>query len=175
MEYSYSLTRKDLKAVTSLISKLVWKKPNNFKSKIFLQIINVALWVPVGIFIGYSFNKSDDLGRWAIYSILIVIAIKWIYRLIEHNAAFKLPNNTGPILGPMKLSLDESGVTVKSTYDQTKTSWNGIQNIENTGKYIFIFVDNHIAHFIPADAIGNNEAIENFITQANSMREKYAT
>ena len=175
MELNYTVSRRDIASIVRGVTKAVWRRPENSKRKLMLQALNILLWVPVGFFIAYSFSKSESLGRWALYGIGLGAGVVWIYRLIERRALNQLPNEPGPSLGPLKLVADENGVTVEGTDSKSVTQWAGVKNIEEVGGYVLVFIDNHVAHYIPKAAIGGEADVEKFIDEIASLRERYAT
>lgn len=175
MEIDYTVSKREISSIMRSITKAVWRRHNNARRKYTLQAMNILLWVPVGFFIAYSFGRSEDLGQWALYGVGLGASVVWIYRLVVRKVINQLPSDPGPSLGPLKLIADESGLTVAGTGSKSTTEWSGIRTIEDVGDYVFIFIDNNVAHYVPKKAIGDEAAVKAFIGKIVSLKEQYAT
>ncbi|WP_126453188.1 YcxB family protein [Sulfuriflexus mobilis] len=176
MKLEYSVSRNEMGAITRSITHAIWKRPENNKRKYFLQAISILLWIPVGIFIAYSFRaKGDEFASWAIYAVAMTVAVVWGYRLLERYILNTLPAEPGSSLGPMNLKADASGVTVETSNTASFTKWSGIKAIEASGEYVLLFIDNHAAHYLPQRAIGSETEVSSFITALQSLKNDYAT
>ena len=60
MEINYSISSKEIRKISRCITKAVWSDRENTKIKYTLQVLNILLWIPAGIFIAWSFSKSDE-------------------------------------------------------------------------------------------------------------------
>lgn len=175
MELNYIVSRREINSIIRSVTKAVWRRRENAKRKYTLQAINILLWIPIGYFVAYSFSKSEYLGRWALYGVGLGAGIVWIYRLIERKALNQLPSEPGPSLGPLTLIANEEGVTVKGTGSKSVTEWAGVRKVEDVENYVLIFIDNHVAHYVPKTAIGGDTEVKVFIEEIGSLRERYAT
>ena len=175
MEIDYTVSRREIIPIIRTVTKAVWRRRENAKRKYALQAINILLWVPIGVFIAYSFDRSEQLGRWALYGVGLGAAVIWIYRLIERKIMNQLPSDPGPSLGPLKLTADETGITVKGTGSKSATEWSGVRNIEDVGDYVLIFTDNHVAHYVPKKAIGDEADVKSFVENITSLKAQNTT
>jgi hypothetical protein len=175
MQLEYSISRNDLKTITSSINRIVWSRRENIKKKYFLMFINMLLWIPVGVFLTFTFLSSDKLGYWPIYGVIIGASVILIYKAIEKSTLNKFRAEPGLFFGEFKLITSSEGITVEGENISTTTKWPGIKNLVRHGKYIFIFINNHVAHYIPVDSIGGDEDIQNFINYIQLQKENFCS
>ena len=171
MHLEYSVSRKETNSITRSISSAVWRRRDNRKLKYLLQGVNVLLWIPVGLFVSYSYGqRGTEIGHWVLCGMGITIVAVWLYRLLERNALCKFPAEPGSVFGPQKLTADATGVTVETSDTLSHTKWSGINCIERSGGYVLIFIDNHSAHYIPNRAIGGEAEVDKFIAELNALK-----
>ena len=132
----------------------------------------MSLWIPVGLFSAYSFDKSNYLGGFALFGVGLGISILWIYRIVEGIIVNKLPADPGPHLGSFKFVADANGITVEGINILTNVEWAGIDTIEQIGNYVIILIDNHVAFGVPKTAIGDEIEVKEFIDELISLKEQ---
>ena len=74
-------------------------------------------------------------------------------------------------LGRHWVVLSDYGVTESSAVNETRTSWAGVDRVEQSADYIFIYITPASAHVIPKRAFTGPEAAEAFYQLARTRRE----
>ena len=148
---------------------------HNRKYKYILQVFYISLWVLVGLFITYLFDKYNDFGNLTLIGIGIGITVLWAYRIVEGIIVNKLPADPGPHLGSFQFVADANGITIEGTNILTNIKWTGIDSIEQIGNYVLILVGNHLAFSVPKAAIGDGAEIQEFVEELISLKEQNTT
>lgn len=175
MEINYIISKKEIGQIGRCITKLVWNQPENLKTKYFLQAFNLALWIPIGIFAAWSFSESEEFGRFVLYGMALVIGVMYLYRFVEKKLINLMPNEPGPSLGPLKLTVNEQGIAVAGTGSKTITEWSGVKQIARINDYIFIFIDRQMAHYVPVSAFETEKKVTEFLNELESLRRNHVT
>jgi hypothetical protein len=85
----------------------------------------------------------------ALLAILIGTLLQsWVWRL----RILKLSPDKPRLFGKYSLAIDGEGLHVKSNLNEGFNAWRDVWDITEAGDYIFIFVDQHLAHIVPKRA-----------------------
>ena len=74
-------------------------------------------------------------------------------------------------LGRHKVLLDEDGVVESTAVGESRSSWAGIDRLEQDREYIFIYTQPHAAHIIPKRAFNNSHEAQAFYELAKLNME----
>lgn len=81
----------------------------------------------------------------------------------------RLPAKGGTMLGDHNLRIDSEGVFGKSCAGEGSIRWNGILDIVETKKYIFMFMDTAMGFIIPKSAFPSPADANQFLNAATSF------
>jgi len=74
-------------------------------------------------------------------------------------------------LGRHRVVLSDYGVTETTSVNETRTAWAGVDRVEQSPDYIFLYITPASAHIIPKRAFPSPEAADAFYRIARSRRE----
>jgi len=77
-------------------------------------------------------------------------------------------------LGRHKLGLGEAGLVESTAVGESRTSWEGVDRVEQNREYIFIYTAPAAAHVIPKRAFSSPGEAETFYQLAGASREAAA-
>lgn len=174
MELEYVIRRNDLKRARYTISNEMWRRRENKDSKVRFQLLGFALWIPVGVFVAYSLHNLGPFGRWSIFGMVLGMVVSWFYWRLVIYVEHRLPAEPGPVLGSTKMQASEKGVSFTCGAYTSFVAWEGVRHMVASGDFFLLFVDNHLAHFIPLSAIGDGEAVEKFNAQLSELKQSAA-
>ena len=129
--------------LATLILAVVWPEWSTIERLIF-TILLLLLWI-----FGYP-----QYYRWA----------------VRRNAskAYSATKSKG-VLGKHTLVIEPSGVTEKSTVAESKSTWSGIERIEDDSQYVYIFTGPLQAQVIPKRAFRSDEESQTFLETAKAF------
>jgi len=90
--------------------------------------------------------------------------VRWELKSFVKNAYSETKDRQ--TLGLLKLKIDENGVTEKSEFGESKTSWPVINKITETDKLILFYYGSNSAYIIPKRAFDSETMVNEFIQQA---------
>lgn len=169
MNISYELTKDDY--IEFNLFHL--KHSKTIRKTLFVQRYIVSVLFLIMPFITYRFSEIP-LTYWV--SVFIIVYLLWvvyypkyfrksvkrrILRMIEEG-------KNESILGSKRLDVNSEGIVEKSRNNEVKTNWDSIESIEETEKYIFIYVSAVSAYIVPKRAFKTPADNENFINTVNS-------
>jgi hypothetical protein len=73
-------------------------------------------------------------------------------------------------LGVHRLVLDQDGIVERTAVNETRTSWAGVDRVEQNAGYIFIYTSPAAAHVVPRRAFGDAQAAEAFYDFARARK-----
>ena len=178
MQIEYELTNDDLYAFQ-------WR--GAFKSKLGRRssLMSYGVWFLAVLLISIlpaissdGFNIEDVDLRFLVTAFVVVACLNWLLtRWLMHRFINKLlselKRDKGQ-LGRHKVLLDENGVVESTTVGETRTSWAGIDRLEQNRDYIFIYTQPHAAHIIPKRAFDNPHEARAFYELAKLSIESKA-
>ena len=105
------------------------------------------------------------LGQW-------VLERRMTRRLIRQLLKEEKPGR-GQV-GRHKVVLSDAGVVESTDVSESRTSWAGVDRVEENPKYIFIYTSPAAAHVIPKRAFRDTEAAEAFYQLSRNRKEAAA-
>ena len=136
-------------------------------------------WYRIGFLVGPIFGAIYAVlfARWSLPSriaLALAVAVAWAvwmwmyYRWWIPYSARKLTGegkNKG-LLGGHTITITEEGLTETTEVNESRSSWEGIEKIEENEQYIFIYISAYQAHVIPKCAFASEKGEREFIEQA---------
>ena len=74
-------------------------------------------------------------------------------------------------LGRHRVVLSEDGLTESTAVNESRTAWAGVDRVEQSQDYIFIYITPATAHVIPKSAFSDPQEAEAFFRLARSRKE----
>ena len=74
-------------------------------------------------------------------------------------------------LGKHRVKLNEAGLVEATAVSESRTSWAGVDRVEQNEKYIFIYTSPAAAHMIPKRAFSSVQGAEGFYQLARVSKE----
>ena len=97
---------------------------------------------------------------------IIGTVIQWLLiRWMTRKAIVDLLKDEKPDkghLGMHRVVLDESGVVETTAVGESRTSWVGVDRVEQNGEYIFVYTTPNAAHLIPKRAFKTVQEAKSF-------------
>jgi hypothetical protein len=79
------------------------------------------------------------------------------------------------LLGEHTLILSDDGIIESTSVNEALNKWAGIRGIEQNDGYIFIFLNQTMAHIIPKRAFVDPEAASLFLQEAQTRWQTHRT
>jgi hypothetical protein len=175
MEVEYQLTSDDLyafqwrAAYTSPRGRRARRKPYIY---LFLTLLLVALLPAIGSD-GFVIARVSFL--FLVTTFPLVASLYWLFeRRLIRRAIQELVKQEKPDkgqLGTHKIVLTDSGVVETTAVGESHTSWAGVDRVEQSSDYIFIYTSHAAAHIIPKRAFSESQA-EPFFQVAQTSKEQ---
>ena len=167
MQIEYELTSDDLFAFQ-------WR--GAFKSKIgrrssrmsyvvgFLALLLISILPAIS---SDGFNIADVDLRFLVTAFVVLAFLnwfmtRWLMRRAINKLLSEVKQDKGQ-LGRHKVLLDENGVVESTTVGESRTSWAGIDRLEQNREYIFIYTQPQAAHIIPKRAFDSPHEAQAFL------------
>lgn len=138
-------------------------------------------WICLVFIIIYSFfiyYDNSNLLVPVLASILfaaIYLFILFIFQFLQLYIIRKIPSKKGSSLGSHKFVLKKDCIEESTENNSTSYKWAGIISLDITEKFIYLFVDNHMAHIFPTREFESEEQINEFINLVNKNLETSKT
>jgi hypothetical protein len=104
-----------------------------------------------------------------------VFLLQWfLERLVVRHAIRSLIRDERPgrgQLGRHRLVLGEDGVVESTAVNESRTAWSGVDRVEQSADYIFIYTSPAAAHVIPKRAFSDLQEADAFFRLARSRKE----
>lgn len=156
MEIKTEITREDFLNV----NKHVFFKNRLKKYLIIFSVSNIVLMMMI-----YHRNPSDLAGL--VIAFVVFNALcglwGWVVWKVTNSRIKKMPSENGGVLGSKTYILQDDGFKSISDSSESLTKWNGIQKIEISKNYIYIFIDNIAAYIVPIRAFRDTSEMEQFV------------
>jgi YcxB-like protein len=107
------------------------------------------------------------------FYVLILLLIAGVMFLATAAIAFvsyAKAKNRG-VLGEHKLIITPEAITETTAVNSSTWSWSGVPNVSENGSYIFIYVQQNLAHIVPKRAFGSSAEAHQFYDVARSAWE----
>jgi hypothetical protein len=169
MEITYDLTPEDLTALTwhhsttsSTMKRYFWVGlllPPLMCLLVILMLEDLelsALAIPLVFamawILSYSYQRRRRVNR-------------YIQRLVREG------RNRGT-LGPHKMVLEERGLFDSTDVSESRTSWIGIERVEENERYIFLYKSALTAYVVPKRAFNDQRQAQQFFSVAKAFQQR---
>lgn len=176
MEIEYELTPDDL-----YYFQLRSVKRSKYvkRSKIKLHIYLLLTLFVFGLLPAFSGRDFFDFSRASFSWILVtypLIAVLWWFleRRGNRSLILDLLKKEKPgrgQLGSHKIVLNEQGLVESTAVGESRTSWAGVDRIEQDREYIFIYTAPNAAHVIPKRSFNSVHEAEAFYQLATACKQ----
>jgi len=157
MEVEAEMTRKDFKEFNQYVIK---HKKIYKRAKLLYSALLVLLVILLNT------NKITDISYMAGQVVLVLLIYFVVILLLKPISGLFIkytPAKGGSVLGKHKFRISDEGLWSSIESGESLLKWKGIQSIETTKKYIFVFVDTHMAHVIPKRCFKSEEESKQFL------------
>ena len=158
MEITVDITRGDFGKFNTYVMR------NNKAIKRFNLIIPIVI-----TFVVLLKNRVDITNvTFVVMVIIVAFAIYYILMFFLNpliSFAYKfIPLKDGAMLGEHKFRIADEGFWEIKANNETLTKWEGVKSIVENEKYIYIFIDAHMAHVIPKRCFNSEQDYLHFMT-----------
>ena len=165
MEVEYELTPDDLYHFHLRASRSSQVK--RAKLKVYLSVLLCVVILSVLPAVSADgFDIWQVSLWWILYFFPAVALLTWLFdKRQTRRAILDLVKQEKPgrgQLGAHKISLNEEGLVESTAVGESRTSWAGMDRIEQDQNYIYIYTAPHAAHIIPKRAFNNSQEAESF-------------
>jgi hypothetical protein len=174
MEVEYELTRDDLFAFQwrAAFSSRIGKRTRRWAYLgWFVAIVLLAIVPAIG---ADGFVISRISWKFILVAYPIVALGQWFFetRLTRRLILRLLKDEKSGRgqLGRHRLAMNDEGVVESTAVNQSRTSWTGVDRVEQNADYIFIYTAPHAAHMIPKRAFGDPKQAEAFYQFARTRK-----
>ena len=104
----------------------------------------------------------------------VILGQHFLQRWLMRRVILRLLRDEKPErghLGRHKIVLGESGLVESTAVGESRTSWAGVDRVEQNPDYIFIYTSPAAAHLIPKRAFSDLEAAERFYQLSRTSQE----
>jgi hypothetical protein len=175
LEIEYEITPDDLYAFQwransrSSIAKRASRKAYLF---LFLTFLLFALLPAIGPD-GFAISRVNIL--WVVIVFPLIALMTWyLNRRQTRRAILGLLKAEKPgkgQLGSHKISLNDEGLVESTAVGESRTSWAGVDRVEQNREYIFIYTSPAGAHIIPKRAFSSLQEAECFYEIARASKQ----
>jgi hypothetical protein len=138
------------------------------KKSFFIQRYVVSL---IYLVLPFILVKVSDMPFRYLMIVFLVTYLIWVLYYPKYFASFTKKRlqkiiNEGKnvsLFGARSISLDQGGIVESSNTGESKTSWTAVERVEETNKYIFIYVSSVNAYIVPARAFADLKQKKEFI------------
>lgn len=175
MEVEYELTRDDLYAFQW---RAVFESARGRRARRLVYLgwlLAIVLYAFVPAIGPHGITLSRVSLTFIVTSLLIVYLLQWILdhwlvrRTIRQLLADERPDRGQ--LGRHRLMLDEDGLTENTAVGESRTRWAGVDRVEQSRDYIYIYTSPAAAHVVPKRAFANPEAADAFYRLSEARRQ----
>lgn len=166
MEVAYELTSKDLYAFQW---RAVFATARGWRARrgvYLLWVLTVLLFTALPAIGADGFVISRMNFPFFVVALPLVFLFQWcLDRLLMRRAILQMLKDHKPEkgqLGKHRIVLGEDGVVESTAVGESRTSWAGVERVEQNPDYIFIYTSPVAAHVIPKRAFKDAEETEAF-------------
>lgn len=167
--YAYNYINK------KLYSRTKWSSLYTLNSIVFWILLLVGIAFISGHYVDYGSTGVGELNK----GFFIIAAAVIIFLIGSHMISKKVRSF---IFDPNGLYLSQQTFKIEAEYlyqemgeNQYFYNWKYVKEIEKTNAYIFIFLDNAVALYIPLHAFENESQYESFYNMLKNQKQVYAT
>ena len=174
MEIEYEITRDDLYAFqwrAAFDTPRGRRARRNIYLGWLLAVVLFAIVPAIGAD-GFTFSRIS-FGFILIALPLAFLFQWWFERRVMRRGIRQLLKDERPdrgLLGRHRVVLSDEGVVESTTVNETRTSWAGVDRVEQNPDYIFIYVSAAGAHVIPKRAFADRQGADDFYRLAQSRK-----
>ena len=178
MEVEYELTPDDLYAFqwrAAFKSRIARRAGRKVYAYWFLALLLVAVLPAIGPG-GFVISRANFTFLLVAFP-AIALAQWYLTRRLMRRAILQLLKQEKPNkgqLGSHKVVLSEDGVAERTAVGESRTSWAGVDRVEQNPEYIFIYTSPAAAHVIPKRAFRNMQEAEGFYEFGRIRKEAAA-
>ena len=162
MEVEYELTADDLFSFhwrAAFSSAAARRARRNGLLTVFVVLL-LLIFLP-------ALSSPEFLFHWlnwlmiAVVFPIVVVAYRFLERGLMRRAIRELVDREQPnkgLIGRHRIVLDDSGLIESTAVGESRTSWAGVDRVEQNDAYIFIYTTPTMAHVIPKRAFDGSGA-----------------
>ena len=175
MEVEYELTRDDLYAFQW---RAVFESPRGRHARRLVYLgwlLAIVLYAFVPAIGPHGITLSRVSLTFIATSLIIVYLLQWILdhwlvrRTIRRLLEDERPDRGQ--LGRHRLMLGEEGLIESTAVGESRTSWAGVDRVEQSREYIYIYTSPAAAHVVPKRAFANPEQADAFYRLSETRRQ----
>ena len=175
MQIEYELTSDDLFAFQwrSAFKSKMGRRSSRMSYVVWFLVLLLFSILPAISPDGFNIEDVDLrflVTAFVIVAILNWLVVRWLMRRAIHKLLSEVKRDKGQ-LGRHKVLLDEDGVVESTAVGESRSSWAGIDRLEQDREYIFIYTQPHAAHIIPKRAFNNSHEAQAFYELAKLNME----
>ena len=175
MEVDYEITREDLYAFQW---RAAFQSPRGRRARrvaYLLWLIAILLLAIIPAIGPHGIAWSQVSLRFIVTSLAIAYLLQWcLDRWLLRHVIRQMLKDERPDrgqLGRHRLVLDEEGLTETTAVGQSRTRWAGVDRVEQSDDYIYIYTSPAAAHVVPRRAFSSAEAAEAFYRLSLARRQ----
>ncbi len=174
MDVEYEITLKDLYAFQW---RAAFESPRGRRVRRLAYLgwlLAIALFAIVPAIGADGFTLSRVSVTFMLMPLLVFLILYWwlerwlMRRAIRHLLKDERPDRG--VLGRHRMVLDEDGVRESTAVGESRTTWAGIDRVEQSPEYIYIYTSPAGAHVIPRRAFGDPPKAEAFYQFAQARK-----
>jgi hypothetical protein len=175
MEVEYELTPDDLYAFQWRAAFTSSKGRRARRGVYLLWLLAVLLFAAVPAIGADGFVISRMNFTFILVALPIVVLFQWcLERLLMRRAILQMLKEEKPgkgQLGKHRIVMGEDGLVESTAVGESRTSWAGVDRIEQNPEYIFIYTSAAAAHMIPKRAFKDIHEADGFYQLARASKE----
>lgn len=147
--------------VTTGIRKAV-RTPAYYRS---LAILIAFVAISISGLVDFSLHPPT------VIAVLILFAIFWliISRMYKRAAS---PLDHGSLVGPRRVVVDEDGIQQVAPLHESRTKWQGVLSVDETGTHVFLMTDRLAGYIVPRRAFADTAHYAAFVTFARERLKR---
>jgi len=142
----------------------------NYKRLIIISVIIL----PIFMSIIFMMMKLPPWYSWTA-GIVLGLGLNWYSYKRFKSRVLSLVDNKPGLLGEHTIILSDEGIIESTSVNKGVNSWEGIRGVEQNEGYIFIFLNQMMAHIIPKRAFVNPEIADHFFEEAQNRWQSTGT
>lgn len=107
--------------------------------------------------------------------ILLGLGLHWYSYKRFKSRVLSLVDDKPGLLGEHTILLSDEGIIERTSVNEGVNNWGGIRGIEQNEGYIFIFLNQTMAHIIPKRAFVDSESESLFLQETQSRWQSHRT
>jgi len=166
MEVEYELTSKDLYAFqwrAVFATARGWRARRTVYVLWVLTVLLISALPAIGAD-GFVFSRMNF--TFLVVALPLVLLFQWgLDRLLVRRAILQMLKDHKPEkgqLGKHRIVLSENGLVESTAVGESRTSWAGVERVEQSPDYIYVYTSPVAAHVIPKRAFKDAEEAEAF-------------